>query len=152
VSCRDESSNVRFCDPKSHRPLCVKLAKLSKCRVLSLRYLARLNYLHRYRLAPQSKWPKQLIDLLLAYSYLVHPPSDAWHKPTSPSKIIFSGDSSGVPPLERLTSGRHRSLWTSGATVRTSQRDGPSRGSNLPFRPSGLHIQFQHGRHETIFL
>src|SRR5271170_5996202 len=54
---------------------------------------------NRYRLAPQTRWPAQLVDCLLAYLYLLFPPPDAPHQPISPSKIIFSGDSSGVTLL-----------------------------------------------------
>ena len=50
----------------------------------------------RYRLAPQIRWPAQLVDGLLAYCFLLYPPSDALHQAISPSKVIFSGDSSGV--------------------------------------------------------
>jgi hypothetical protein len=29
----------RLCDPKSHRPLCISIARQAKCRVLSLRLI-----------------------------------------------------------------------------------------------------------------
>jgi acetyl esterase/lipase len=51
---------------------------------------------NRYRLAPQHKWPAQLVDALLAYCYLIYPPPDAPHEPIPPSRIILAGDSSGV--------------------------------------------------------
>jgi len=60
----------------------------------------------RYRLAPQTRWPGQLVDSLLAYLYLLHPPPDAPHQPISPSKIIFSGDSAGVLDLAV-----HTDIW-----------------------------------------
>jgi acetyl esterase/lipase len=51
-----------------------------------------------YRAAPQNPFPAALLDVLVAYKYLLDPPEDALHEPISPSKIVVSGDSAGVLP------------------------------------------------------
>lgn len=72
-------------DPASHRPTCKKLAKLTKGRVLSI----------RYRLAPHHPFPSQLLDALLSYLTLLYPPPGSLHAPVSPSHIVIAGDSAG---------------------------------------------------------
>lgn len=74
-----------LCDPSTHRPLVRDLCRRANTRALSV----------RYRLAPQNPFPSALVDALLAYLYLLYPPSDAYHEPISPGKIILAGDSSG---------------------------------------------------------
>lgn len=49
-----------------------------------------------YRLAPQHPFPAALLDAIIAYKYLVDPPSGALHEPVDPSRLIISGDSAGV--------------------------------------------------------
>ncbi|GBE80022.1 alpha/beta-hydrolase [Sparassis crispa] len=49
-----------------------------------------------YRKAPQYPWPCPLQDVLAAYFYLINPPPNVVHKPVSPSKIVFIGDSAGA--------------------------------------------------------
>ncbi|KAF9057965.1 hypothetical protein BJ165DRAFT_1424900 [Panaeolus papilionaceus] len=48
-----------------------------------------------YRKAPQYPWPCPLQDVIAAYLYLIQPPPGALHKPISPKKIVFAGDSAG---------------------------------------------------------
>ena len=72
-------------DPSSHRPLTSRLAKLTGGRLLSV----------RYRLAPQSAFPSQLLDALCAYLYLLQPPAGSFHEPIPASQIVFAGDSAG---------------------------------------------------------
>ena len=72
-------------DPASHRQICASLARFTGGRCLSV----------RYRLAPKYPFPAALLDCLLAYLYLLHPPPGSHHKPVPASKIVFSGDSAG---------------------------------------------------------
>lgn len=72
-------------DPSSHRPACSKLAKLTKGKVLSV----------RYRLAPQNPFPAALVDALLSYLYLLYPPAGSYHTLIEARHIVFSGDSAG---------------------------------------------------------
>ena len=74
-----------LCDPVTHRPVVARLAKLTGGRVLSV----------RYRLAPQSAFPTQLLDALSAYLYLLHPPPGSFHTPIPASQIVLAGDSAG---------------------------------------------------------
>jgi acetyl esterase/lipase len=72
-------------DPATHRATTRGLAKATSGRVLSV----------RYRLAPQHPFPAGLLDALLAYLYLLHPPPGAFHQSLPASEIILSGDSAG---------------------------------------------------------
>lgn len=72
-------------DPATHRPVTVKLAKLTGSRVLSV----------RYRLAPQNPFPAALLDALVAYLSLLYPPPNSLHSPVPASKIVIGGDSAG---------------------------------------------------------
>jgi acetyl esterase/lipase len=72
-------------DPATHRNTTSYLAKLTKGRCLSV----------RYRLAPQSPFPAQLLDAFISYLYLLSPPPDSFHEPVPASNIVFSGDSAG---------------------------------------------------------
>ena len=72
-------------DPASHRVPVSKLAKRTGGRALSV----------RYRLAPQNPFPAALLDALLMYLYLLHPPAGALHEPVPASNIVFAGDSAG---------------------------------------------------------
>ncbi|KAI9686999.1 MAG: hypothetical protein M1822_002752 [Bathelium mastoideum] len=74
-----------LCDPVTHRPLVSRLAKHSGGCFLSV----------RYRLAPQSAFPTQLLDALSAYLYLLQPPPGAFHEPIPASQIVLAGDSAG---------------------------------------------------------
>ena len=49
-----------------------------------------------YRLAPQHPFPAALLDALVAYKYLVDPPSDALHEKIDSRRIVIAGDSCGV--------------------------------------------------------
>ncbi|KAF3916385.1 Esterase [Orbilia brochopaga] len=73
-------------DPATHRPTCARLAKQTKGRVLSL----------RYRLAPQSAFPAQLMDAFLGYLYLFYPPPGSFHEPCDPKTVVISADSAGA--------------------------------------------------------
>ena len=49
-----------------------------------------------YRLAPQNPFPAALVDVIVAYEFLVNPTPDAHHKPIDPTRIVVAGDSAGV--------------------------------------------------------
>ncbi|KAK2753360.1 hypothetical protein FQN55_003489 [Onygenales sp. PD_40] len=72
-------------DPSTTRPASTKYARTLHSRVLSV----------RYRLAPQHPFPSALLDALLAYLSLLHPPPTALHAPVPASQIIIAGDSAG---------------------------------------------------------
>jgi len=73
-------------DPCTHRGVTAKLAKLTKGRVLSV----------RYRLAPQNPFPAALLDALVSYLYLLYPPEGSLHQPVEAKHVVFSGDSAGA--------------------------------------------------------
>lgn len=70
-----------------------KLATLSQGRVFAF----------DYRLCPQSPFPAQLVDIFLAYIYLLYPPPGSVHAPVPASKIVFVGDSFGALLFLALT-------------------------------------------------
>lgn len=72
-------------DPISHRDATTAIAKRTGGRAFSV----------RYRLAPQSAFPSQLLDALISYLYLLSPPEGAFHEPVQPNHIVFAGDSAG---------------------------------------------------------
>lgn len=72
-------------DPISHRPVTSSLAKRTGGRCFSV----------RYRLAPQTAFPGQLVDALTSYLYLLAPPSGSFHEPVRAQDIVFAGDSAG---------------------------------------------------------
>jgi acetyl esterase/lipase len=72
-------------DPCSHREVVARYAKLTRGRVLSV----------RYRLAPQNPFPSALLDALVVYLSLLYPPEGALHEPVPASRIVFGGDSAG---------------------------------------------------------
>ncbi|KAF2398347.1 acetyl-hydrolase [Trichodelitschia bisporula] len=72
-------------DPATHRNATARLAQLTKGRVLSV----------RYRLSPQNPFPAALLDGLVAYLSLLHPPPGAPHAAVKPENIVFAGDSAG---------------------------------------------------------
>ncbi|KAL1617055.1 hypothetical protein SLS54_008050 [Diplodia seriata] len=49
----------------------------------------------RYRLAPQNAFPAALLDALVAYISLLHPPPGAAHAPVPAHRIVLAGDSAG---------------------------------------------------------
>jgi len=69
----------------SHRKTTSHLAELTKGRCLSV----------GYRLAPQHPFPAQLLDALMAYFFLLSPPSGSRHEPVPASNIVLAGDSAG---------------------------------------------------------
>jgi len=73
-------------NPTMERPATLKLAKKCGARILAV----------DYRLAPQYPFPAGLVDAVVAYLYLLHPPADALHGPIDPSRIVILGDSAGV--------------------------------------------------------
>jgi hypothetical protein len=68
------------------RPVTCNLLKLTGALVFSI----------DYRLAPQNPFPSGLLDVLVAYNFLINPPAGALHKPIDPNRIIVAGDSAGV--------------------------------------------------------
>lgn len=59
-----------LCDPSTHRIPCSRLAKDTNGRVCSV----------RYRLAPQTAFPGQLLDALMVYLSLLYPPPGSMHE------------------------------------------------------------------------
>ncbi|KAK7557408.1 acetyl-hydrolase-like protein [Phyllosticta citricarpa] len=80
-------------DPSSHRGITKRLGPQIGGRVFSL----------RYRLAPQNPFPAALLDALIAYLTLLHPPPGSMHKAIPASKIILAGDSAGGNLVLALT-------------------------------------------------
>ena len=70
----------------SERTATLKLAELTGSRVLSV----------DYRLSPQYVFPAALLDAIIAYKFLVQPPSGATHSAVDSRKLIIAGDSAGV--------------------------------------------------------
>ncbi len=73
-----------LCDPATHRTLCSRLAKECHGRVCSV----------RYRLAPQTAFPGQLLDALMVYLSLLYP-KDSMHEAVQAKHIVLAGDSAG---------------------------------------------------------
>ena len=73
------------CDPATHRLQCSRLAKECGGKVCNV----------RYRLAPQTAFPGQLLDALQVYLSLLYPPAGSMHEPVKVQHIIFAGDSAG---------------------------------------------------------
>ncbi|KAI1124226.1 alpha/beta hydrolase fold-domain-containing protein [Nemania abortiva] len=74
-----------LCDPSTHRPLTMRLAKEMGGRVYSV----------RYRLAPQHPFPAALLDALVSYFTLLYPPPGSIHEAVSARDIVLGGDSAG---------------------------------------------------------
>ena len=74
-----------LCDPATHRAVTSRLAKESRGRVCST----------RYRLAPQTAFPGQLLDGLMLYLSLLYPTPGSMHEAVPAKNILFSGDSAG---------------------------------------------------------
>ncbi|KAK5169678.1 uncharacterized protein LTR77_005656 [Saxophila tyrrhenica] len=74
-----------LCAPATHRALCSRLAKESNGRVCNV----------KYRLAPQTAFPGQLLDALMVYLSLLYPPPDSLHEPVPAKNIVLGGDSAG---------------------------------------------------------
>ena len=74
-----------LCDPTTHRPLCSRLGKETHGRVCSV----------RYRLAPQTAFPGQLLDAFMMYLSLLYPPPGSMHEAVPAAHIVFGGDSAG---------------------------------------------------------
>lgn len=74
-----------LCDPRTHRALTSRLAKESHGRVCSV----------RYRLAPQTAFPGQLLDAFQVYLSLLYPPPGSMHEAVPAENIILAGDSAG---------------------------------------------------------
>lgn len=79
--------------PGRYHKVVSRFAKSTEGRCLSF----------RYRLAPQHPFPAALLDALVCYLSLLHPPPDAYHEPIPPSFIVFAGDSAGANLALALT-------------------------------------------------
>jgi acetyl esterase/lipase len=66
-----------------------RMARTSGARVFAV----------EYRIAPQHPFPDGLLDAVVAYKYLVHPPPGALHEAIDPARLIVAGDSAGVKPI-----------------------------------------------------
>ncbi|KAF8542410.1 alpha/beta hydrolase fold-domain-containing protein, partial [Trichophaea hybrida] len=74
-----------LCSPSTHRSMVVNHSRSSRTRV----------FVPEYRLAPQHPFPAALIDALLSYLYLLHPPPGVFHAPIAAEKLVVAGDSAG---------------------------------------------------------
>lgn len=72
-------------DPCTHRETTSRISKLTGAPVLSV----------RYRLAPQYPFPAALVDALVVYLSVLHPPPGSFHAPVPANKVVFAGDSAG---------------------------------------------------------
>ncbi|KAJ5772592.1 alpha/beta-hydrolase [Penicillium odoratum] len=72
--------------PPSARPLMKHLSQTSGSRVFTF----------QPRLSPQYTIPTILLDVIVAFFYLISPPAGALHKPIDPKKIILASDSGGA--------------------------------------------------------
>ncbi|KAL3473416.1 alpha/beta-hydrolase [Aspergillus californicus] len=72
--------------PPGARPLMHQLSRRSGSRVFTF----------QYRLVPQYTLPTLLLDVLIAYLYLLSPPPGSLHKPIHPGKLILVGESGGA--------------------------------------------------------
>ena len=72
-------------DPASHRAVTKTLAKLTKGRVLNV----------RYRLAPKNPFPAAVLDAVVSYFTLLYPPPGSFHKAVDAMHIVLAGDSAG---------------------------------------------------------
>ena len=75
----------RLMDPCTHRVPVSQISKHTGAPVLSV----------RYRLAPGHPFPAALVDALIAYLSLIHPPAGSFHEPVPANKIVLAGDSAG---------------------------------------------------------
>lgn len=78
-------------DPASHRATTKKLAKLTKGRVLSV----------RYRLAPKYPFPNAVLDALVSYFTLLYPTTGSFHKAVDPNHSTYEPS---IPFLVRVRS------------------------------------------------
>ncbi|KAF1975778.1 alpha/beta-hydrolase [Bimuria novae-zelandiae CBS 107.79] len=94
----------------SSRPTATRLSKESGGRVIVL----------DYRLAPQSTFPNQILDLFHIYLSLLRPPPGAFHEAVSSSAIVLAGESAGASIilglLQVLLQLRSRSITFHGQT------------------------------------
>ena len=74
-----------LCDPSTHRAVTSRVAKEAHGRVCSV----------RYRLAPQTAFPGQLLDALMVYLSLIYPPDGSMHEAVPVKNIVLAGDSAG---------------------------------------------------------
>lgn len=74
-----------LCDPITHRLVGSRLAKETHGRVCSV----------RYRLAPQTAFPGQLLDAFMVYLSLLYPSESSMHDAVPAKNIVFAGDSAG---------------------------------------------------------
>ena len=90
--------------PGRYHKVVAKLAHGTGSRCLSF----------RYRLAPPNPFPAALLDALICYMSLLHPPRGAFHDPLPSSSIVFAGDSAGANLALALT---HLLLFARAQTV-----------------------------------
>ncbi|KAH8692772.1 Alpha/Beta hydrolase protein [Talaromyces proteolyticus] len=75
-----------FSSPAEYRAASVRLAKMTKARVASM----------RYRLAPNNSFPAPILDTLVAYASLIHPPPGAPWSAVPADRIVLAGNSAGA--------------------------------------------------------
>lgn len=72
--------------PDESRHIAATLARLTGGRCLSV----------GYRLTPQNIFPAAVLDTLIAYVSLLHPPTGSLHSRVPASSIVLAGDSAGA--------------------------------------------------------
>ncbi|PWY95177.1 alpha/beta-hydrolase [Aspergillus sclerotioniger CBS 115572] len=99
--------------PPGARPLIKQLCDRSGSRVFTF----------QYRLVPQYTLPTLLLDVLVAYLYLLSPPPGSFHKPIDPEKLILVGESGGTDLHLYLLQFLQSLLRSSNLTIRFNNRD-----------------------------
>jgi acetyl esterase/lipase len=118
-------------NPASRRAIVHSLAKLTSGRCFSV----------AYRLSPQNVFPSALLDLLVVYLSLLHPPPGSRHAAVPATDICISGDSSGaniaLALLQLILHLQQRSLDGQALATHSGYfdltRSLPSETANLPF-------------------
>jgi acetyl esterase/lipase len=74
-----------FGSPVAYRAASVRLARMTKARVASI----------KYRLSPNNTFPAAILDTLIAYASLISPPAGAPWSAVPADKIVLAGNSAG---------------------------------------------------------
>ncbi|KAJ0424826.1 alpha/beta-hydrolase [Aspergillus carlsbadensis] len=102
--------------PPGARPLHTQLCNRSGSPVFTF----------QYRLVPQHTLPTLLLDVLVAYFYLLSPPPGSFHEPIDPEKLILVGESGGANLHLHLLQVLQSLNRSAGPTLRFNGRDVPT--------------------------